>query len=282
MKTIALGRRNPVTLVRTWEEFLRGHDMFMEVADGKFTQATRLATIEFQKSRKLYPDGIIGNKTWGTAMAEGLEMVADTDKSKSGPNWPAQPKGVRPASLAVRQELFGAFRYKPAPHPKNPEAIKILGKWTAQNITRVTVPQLKGVLGAPKSGRVFFHKKAVPQLKALFLAWEYAGLSHLVEGWAGSWVPRFVRGSRSSLSNHAWGTAFDINVPWNGLRRTPAHAGQRGSVRELVPLAAKLGWFWGGWFKRKDGMHFEVSKLLSQEEIDDVLHSIQAPISAAA
>ena len=96
----------------------------------------------------------------------------------------------------------------------------------------------------------------------------------LVLTWAGSWVPRYIRGSRSRLSNHAWGTAFDINVPWNGLRRTPAFKGQKGSVRELVLIAAKLGFYWGGWFTRKDGMHFEVSKILTEDQIQAVLDDI--------
>ncbi len=65
------------------------------------------------------------------------------------------------------------------------------------------------------------------------------------------------------LSNHAYGTAFDINAAQNGLGVEPAAIGKRGCVRELVPLANRHGFFWGGHFsKRKDGMHFEVGKLL--------------------
>lgn len=272
METIRKGSTGP--LVQSWEEFLRGHDLFLEEANGVFDDATDAATRRYQELHRLTPDGIVGNRTWGQAMLDGFLVVEDTSTDEDGPNWPAAPDDLRPASLGVRQALFGVFKYKPAPSPGNPEGITILDNWSKDHITSVEIPQLVGVRGTAPKGRVFFHKNAMPQLVALYTAWEKAGLSHLVLTWAGSWVPRFVRGSRTNLSNHAWGTAFDINVPWNGLRRTPALRGQKGSVRELVPLAAKLGFYWGGWFTRLDGMHFEVSKLLEPDEIQAVLDAI--------
>jgi hypothetical protein len=34
---------------------------------------------------------------------------------------------------------------------------------------------------------------------------------------------------------------------------------EKGSVRELVPIASEQGWYWGGHYQsRKDGMHFEL------------------------
>jgi hypothetical protein len=42
----------------------------------------------------------------------------------------------------------------------------------------------------------------------------------------------------------------------------PAKQGELGSVRELVPIANKWGFYWGGHFKeRKDGMHFELANI---------------------
>ena len=46
------------------------------------------------------------------------------------------------------------------------------------------------------------------------------------------------------------------------LGAEPAWPGQRGCVFELVPIAHKFGFYWGGHFKRRDGMHFEMAKLL--------------------
>ena len=71
-----------------------------------------------------------------------------------------------------------------------------------------------------------------------------------------------MRGSRTTLSNYAWGTAFDINVPWNARGTVPALCGEKGSVRELVAIANEHGFYWGGHFSRRDGMHFEVARVL--------------------
>jgi len=234
----------------------------MEEVTGTFDEATDTATKAFQTSHGLKPDGIVGNATFGQAMVEGFELITHDDDDKEGPNWPPVPPGVAPASLELRQQLFGVFQYTPAPSDGNPEGIRILGNWAAENITQVTIPQLKGLLGAPSSGKVSFHKAAAPQLVAMFQAWEDAGLIDRVKSFAGTWAPRFIRGSRTSLSNHAWGTAIDINAGWNPLGARPALVGKTGCTRELVEIAVDHGFYWGGWFSRQDGMHFECNKIV--------------------
>lgn len=261
MQTILLGSSGPT--VTAWQEFLRGQDLYFDEAHGTFDAATDTATKSFQRAHGLGIDGEVGPKTWGKA--ESLGFKDDDLDDADGPD---RPTDLAPASLALRQKLFGAFQFTPAPSPGNPEGIKILGTWTKDNIVTVTVPQLVGVTGAHPRGLVSFHKKATPQLLALFAGWEAAGLMHHVLTYAGTWNPRFVRGSRTSLSNHAWGTAIDLNAQWNGLKMRPALKGAKGSVRELVPLAVRLGFWWGGWFERQDGMHFECAKLLTAEEIE--------------
>jgi hypothetical protein len=84
---------------------------------------------------------------------------------------------------------------------------------------------------------------------------------------------RFIRCSNSSLSNHAFGTAFDINADENQLGSQPALPSEPGCVFELVPIAHKFGFYWGGHFTppRRDGMHFEIAKILSQAEVDSAL-----------
>lgn len=260
MQTLTLGSTGP--LVTAWQEFLRGKDLFHGEVTGRFEADTAEASKQYQVQNVLKADGIVGNQTFGRAMLDGFELIKSPATGQESPNWPEPPTRLQPASLALRQEMFGAFNFQPAPTSFNPEGIKILGNWTAENIQTVVVPQLIGVTGANGKGYVQFHKAAVPQLLALWKAWEDAGLLDRVLTYAGSWVPRFVRGSRTSLSNHAWGTAFDINAAWNGLRARPALLGQPGCVRELVPLANEHGFWWGGHFERQDGMHFECAKLL--------------------
>lgn len=228
--------------------------------DGDFGPRTEQATRRFQQLRGLGVDGIAGNETIGAAMTLGFQVIDESDDDdRLGPNWP--PAGVLKAlGDAGRRRLFGEFRYQAL--PGGSDDIKILGGWTKQNIVSVKIPELRGVFGAPASGNVLFHKRAAEQLRQLFDAWRNAGLIGLVKTWAGSFVPRFVRGRPGVLSNHAWGTAFDINAAWNGLAARPALVGKPGSVRELVPLANEHGFFWGGHFSgRPDGMHFECARV---------------------
>ena len=102
------------------------------------------------------------------------------------------------------------------------------------------------------------HKNAVDKIQALWQAWEDQGLLHLVRTFDGLHNARVIGGT-NTLSNHAFGVAFDINEPWNIWGGQPALVGQAGSVRLLVPIANDLGFFWGGHFNgKKDGMHFEL------------------------
>lgn len=258
MNLIKLGAKGEQ--VERWQYFLIGQGFELKGgADGDFGPATFDATVKFQQKHGLQPDGVVGNKSYGMAMTLGFGGVTDVDKSKISQNWPAVPNDLTPlVGNAAKQNAFGLFAYKP--DPKNPSNIIVTDNWAKENMTLVTVPQLKKVTGS--GDKIYFHKKGAEQLKALWAGWEKDGLLHLVKTYGGAYVPRLIRG-RSDLSMHAFGTAFDINMAWNGLGAVPALVGQTGQVRELVPLANQLGFYWGGHFKsRPDGMHFEIAKLL--------------------
>lgn len=258
LRLIRINSKGP--LVSNWELFLTGQGLFEGVIDGIFDEAVKDATIQFQRNHGLQPDGIVGNKTFGQAMILGFEGATDTRTDKSGPAFPAKPNFRALGGNAARQEIFGKFKFIAAPVPGNPENIRILDNWESKNIVTVSVPQLKPING---TGKVRFHKLAAAQMVKLWADWDNAGLMPLVLTWAGSFVPRFIRGSREILSNHSFGSAFDINVAWNGLGSMPALVGQKGSVRELVPIANENGFYWGGHFNgRPDGMHFEIAKIL--------------------
>ncbi len=263
MRVLRIGHRGED--VERWQLFLVGQGLSLGEADGVFGARTAVATKTFQTAQGLSADGVVGPGTLGKALLLGFDAGIDDDASpddESGAGWPPRPAFPPLVTTAARQQLLGRFDFAPAPTPNNPEGIKILGDWVSQNIVNVTIPQLKGIQGAPGSGTVQVHRLVRDQLAALWQAWEAAGLLPLVRSWAGSWVPRFVRGSRSSLSNHAFGSAFDINAAWNGLGLVPPLVGATGSVRKLVPLANAHGFFWGGHFQRPDGMHFEAALLL--------------------
>ena len=251
--------------VKRWQNFLLGQGHLRARADGDFGPLTEKATKAFQRSQGQSSDGIVGPQTLGRALLLGFDAgFEDRVEPDTNPVLVSTPS-LRPATARTRERLFGTFEYEPAPTSRNPERIKILDDWESENIQMVTLPQLRGipVYGTPSRGRLRFHKKAVEQLKALWAAWEQAGVLHHVLTYEGSYNPRFIRGSRETLSNHAYGSAFDINYQWNRLGAVPALEGQQGSVRELVDIANEHGFFWGGHFQgRPDGMHFEVAKLL--------------------
>lgn len=207
-------------------------------------------------------------------MAE--DIYEGTDLS-SDPAWPPRPNFL-PLNYNDREKHFGHIECAPAPTPGNPEGVRVTNDF-AKNLVRIQVPQLAKIPGAmfqgkivgrgPKNGMVTLHERVAQPMLDLWNAWEDASLLHLVVTDAGMLVTRYVRGSLGVLSNHSYGTAFDINAPWNGLKRVPALLGAKGCVRELVKLANNYGWWWGGhgWppdYSRLDGMHFEfadVSKL---------------------
>jgi hypothetical protein len=247
--------------VRRWQFFLIGQGLTVGPADGLFGPMTETATKAFQRRRHVSRDGVVGPKTYAAALGSGFDPgFTDPGGGSQGLDWPPKPIFSPVVSNGRRAELFGAFRYeRKTPHEDD---IRILDGWEREHIVRVTIPQLRGVKGAPQSGRIWVHTLVQEQTRALFDAWEQAGLSRLLLTWEGSFVPRFQRGSPNALSNHAWGTAFDVNYAWNKLGAIPAPVGARGSVRELVPLANQYGFYWGGHFRRCDGMHFEVARVL--------------------
>lgn len=249
--------------VKSWQTFLRGLNPSSSlIVTGTFDPPTYSATVAFQRATGLQADGVVGTRTLGKAMSLGFNCLEDVSTDKSSSCWPPQP--LEPSlSPSEREKMFGSFAYVPVPVAGNPEAIKITDGWSMKNIVGVQTPTLNHL----NVNAVQFNKLAADQFLNLLRAWDDAGMSRLILSWGGTWSPRFIRGSRTVLSNHAWGTAFDINVQWNMLGAEPALVGSVGSVRELVDIASANGFYWGGWFGykkggRADGMHFEICKLL--------------------
>ena len=73
--------------------------------------------------------------------------------------------------------------------------------------------------------------------------------------YAGCYYPRFIAGT-TTLSNHSFGLALDLNVPGN----------QRGTVGEMdrgvVAIFKKWGFAWGGDWRYTDPMHFEMNAVV--------------------
>jgi hypothetical protein len=74
---------------------------------------------------------------------------------------------------------------------------------------------------------------------------------------AGMLCCRLVRGSKRSISNHSWGTAFDIKI--DGELDDYGDGKVQYGLTLIAPIFNKHGWYWGAHFRKEDGMHFEIS-----------------------
>lgn len=121
--------------------------------------------------------------------------------------------------------------------------------WTAAHIATQQVP----ILGSVTCNKLIF-----PQLTAALNEIVSRGLSGAIHPgeYAGCYYPRFIAGT-TSLSNHSFGLALDLNVPGN----------QRGTVgqmdRTVVSIFKKWGFGWGGDWGYTDPMHFEMNALVN-------------------
>jgi hypothetical protein len=119
--------------------------------------------------------------------------------------------------------------------------------WVAANIRSEVVPIL---------GSVTCHQDLFPQLRAALLEVQQRGLSSSIHPgeYAGCYYPRFIANT-TTLSNHSFGLALDLNVPGNG----------RGTVgemdRDVVAIFKTWGFAWGGDWRYTDPMHFELSEV---------------------
>ncbi len=256
----ALRQGSRGAFVSAWQTFLVGQGFDVGVIDGDFGVKTRTATEFFQQANGLAVDGVAGRQTFLAAAAKGFALIEEPASDQSGSDWPARPSFQPLVGSNARAAIFGKFDYIHAPVDGNKEAIRVLGNWKQQNIISVPIPQLRKALGNQAPASIQFHKKGADQLKGVWNAWEAAGLLDRVKSYEGGYVARFVRGKIGVLSNHAYGSAFDINASTNPLGARPPLLGQPGCVRELVQIANEWGFFWGGHFKdRPDGMHFEIA-----------------------
>jgi hypothetical protein len=247
MRVLSLSALSKGSDVRAVQYFLIGQKCYAGMVDGLFGPQTEAAVRLYQQREGLLADGFVGPKTLGCMIADGLAIVTD-----AGRDIPLEPGGLKrpPQKDKDRNALWGKIEYVPAPEKDNPEAIRITNGFEEENIIRVECPIWT-------TRHVRLHRKVAPRYVSFMQAIIDAGLRDRLLTFDGGFAPRFIRGSRTALSNHAWGTAFDVNCDWNPLGRTPAFIGEQGCVREIVELGVKFGWYWGGWFSRRDGMHFE-------------------------
>ncbi len=132
---------------------------------------------------------------------------------------------------------------------------------STDDITPATIRKpLEKLVGKDASvqilGSVTCHKDLFPQLRQALLEVQQTGLAAEIHPgeYAGCYYPRFIANT-TTLSNHSFGLALDLNVPGN----------QRGTVGEMsravVSVLKTWGFAWGGDWRYTDPMHFELAEV---------------------
>lgn len=80
---------------------------------------------------------------------------------------------------------------------------------------------------------------------------------------AGCLCVRLVRGSKSSPSNHSWGTAVDVG--YGGVIDRRGDGMCYKGLLNLYSVAKRYKLYWGAGFNTEDAMHFEASEDLIRE-----------------
>lgn len=129
---------------------------------------------------------------------------------------------------------------------------------TSQNGWPVHVNQSKLVPLSYVTGRVA--SGDVHTILAHFCAWFDAHVEPITKGHSWGYAYRAIRGQSSGYSNHASGTAIDLNAPKHPLGASGTFtAAQAAAIRkQLERYDGALRWG-GDYSGRKDEMHFEIN-----------------------
>ncbi len=102
--------------------------------------------------------------------------------------------------------------------------------------------------------RIYCNKDMIAPLTAAFKALISTGCVTELKTWDGCFNIRKKRGL-ASMSLHSWAIAIDVNAFENGLGQNPKLS------KLFVSCFTQAGFDWGGTWTRKDGMHFQLSKI---------------------
>lgn len=102
--------------------------------------------------------------------------------------------------------------------------------------------------------KIYCNKDMIQPLSIALANLINRGFVKELKTWDGCFNIRKKR-ALSSMSLHSWGIAIDVNAAWNGLNMKPQLSDG------FVKCFTDAGFDWGGTWQRKDGMHFQLSKI---------------------
>ena len=106
--------------------------------------------------------------------------------------------------------------------------------------------------------RIYCHKLLIEPFREAIELLHERKLGSQIKTWDGCFNIRVKKGGKTR-SLHSWGLAIDINAAWNRFGADPTLS------PEVIACFTEAGFNWGGTWKVKDGMHFELqAKLVSK------------------
>ena len=102
--------------------------------------------------------------------------------------------------------------------------------------------------------KIYCNRDMVAPLQKAFENLIRTGRVKELKTWDGCFNIRKKRGL-SSMSLHSWGIAVDVNAFENGLGKEPKLSAG------FVKCFTDAGFHWGGTWRRKDGMHFQLAAI---------------------
>jgi hypothetical protein len=230
MNVIGLGSDGP-QVVQLQNRLNEIYEEQLDV-DGIFGEHTEDMVIDFQESRGLQADGIVGPDTWKALYQEPEEEGEP------------EPEADVPPVLLQSQltSLFGKPR-DPAPYL----VIIDLAEF------KPALAHVKDYLGHPWSCRIYGHKLLEAPLRQAFKNLIAMGFAAELRTYDGCLCIRPMT-SGHGWSVHSWGLALDFNAATNGYGRKPSFS------PGLVKCFTNAGFEWGGKWSTPDGMHFQLPK----------------------
>ncbi len=136
------------------------------------------------------------------------------------------------------------------------------GKQLEDNLVMWDVPAELEIGAIPK--RIYCNKAMIAPLTAAFKNLIERGFVGELKTWDGCYNFRAIRGYEDQwkmtgnvkyLSVHSWACAIDVNAAWNQLGKQPTLSAG------FVSCFTDAGFDWGGYWKRLDGMHFQLAAI---------------------
>ena len=102
--------------------------------------------------------------------------------------------------------------------------------------------------------RIYCNRLMVAPLEKAFRNLIQRGFAQDVHTWDGCYNIRKKRGQKT-LSLHCWAVAIDLNAAWNQFGVEPTLSAG------FVKCFEDAGFDWGGYWVKKDGMHFQLKNI---------------------